>query len=93
VSFLVEGGEEEAAGVLLACSLGLHAAGETWYAEGDLHAGLHVELAGPRAAYELLADDHHPISRAILGALSAVLPPGFRPQRKGTGNRERTRAQ
>ena len=61
VSFLVEGGEEEAAGVLLACSLGLHAAGGAWYDGDELHAGLHVELSGPRAAYELLADDHHPI--------------------------------
>jgi len=77
VAFLVEGGEEEAAGVLLACSLGLRAAGGAWYDGDELHAGVHVELTGPRAAYELLCDDHHPISRAILAALSAVLPPGL----------------
>ena len=72
--FLVDGGEEDAASVLLSCSLEFWRSGDTWYVGDETHAALHVTLTGARAAYEILNDSSHPTTRAIRRALEAVLP-------------------
>lgn len=72
--FLVDGGEEDAASVLLSCSLEFWRSGDTWYVGDEVHEALHVKLTGPRAAYEILNDSSHPTTQAIRRALGAVLP-------------------
>jgi hypothetical protein len=72
--FLVEGGEEDAASVLLSCSLELYPSGSVLF-HGDLtYEAIHVILAGPRAAYDILINESHPVTEAIQRALQAVLP-------------------
>jgi hypothetical protein len=73
VAFLLEGGGEEAAAVLLGCSLSAWPTGQDWIEE-DVQVGLRVELAGPRDVYEMLCDGGHLITVAIREALAAVLP-------------------
>ena len=53
--YLIDGGEEDAASVLLACQLEVWASGDTWYVGDEVHSALHVTLTGPRAAYEALS--------------------------------------
>lgn len=72
--FLVDGGEEDAASVLLSCSLEFWESGDTWYVGDETHHALHVRLTGPRAAYEILTKPAHPTTEAIRRALAAVLP-------------------
>lgn len=72
--FLVDGGEEDAASVLLSCALEFWRSGDTWHVGDETHDALHVKLTGPRAAYEILNDSSHPTTRAIRRALEAVLP-------------------
>jgi hypothetical protein len=52
--YLIDGGEEDAASVLLACSIAVWESGDTWYEGDELYNALHVALTGPRAAYEAL---------------------------------------
>ena len=73
VAFLLEGGEEEAAGVLLGCSLSAWPVGQEWD-EGSVQVGLRVELAGPREVYEVLRNGVNPVTVAIREAIAAVLP-------------------
>ncbi len=72
--FLIDGGEEDAASVLLSCSLRFWESGDTWFVGDEVHSALHVKLTGPRAAYEILSDSAHPITKAIHQAIGAVLP-------------------
>lgn len=72
--FLIDGQEEDAANVLLACSLRVWDSGDTSYAGDEIHEAVHVTLTGPRAAYEILTKASHPITKAIRRALEAVLP-------------------
>ena len=48
--FLIDGGEEDAANVLLSCNLEVWKSGDTWYAGDEVVHAVHVELTGPRAA-------------------------------------------
>ncbi len=48
--FLIDGGEEDAASVLLACELSLWKSGDTWHQGDELLEAVHVSLSGPRAA-------------------------------------------
>jgi hypothetical protein len=73
VAYLLEGGEEQAAGVLLGCDLTAWPVGQDWVEE-DVQVGLRVELAGPRQLYEILGDEQHPVAVAIREAIAAVLP-------------------
>jgi hypothetical protein len=59
--FLVDGGEEDAASVLLACSLSAWPSGDTFYVGDETHEALHVELIGPRAAYDALMQEDEPV--------------------------------
>jgi hypothetical protein len=72
--FLIDGGEEDAASVLLSCSLDVWASGDIWFAGDEVHSALHVKLTGPRAAYEVLSDSSHEIAVQVQRALDAVLP-------------------
>lgn len=72
--FLVDGGQEDAASVLLACSLAVYESGDTWYVGDETHRALHVEIHGPRAAYDALGDEQSAVGQAIRRAISAVLP-------------------
>lgn len=72
--FLIDGAEEDAASVLLSCSLEYWESGDSWYEGDETHHALHVKLTGPRAAYDILTQAAHPTTTAVHRALSAVLP-------------------
>jgi hypothetical protein len=72
--FLIDGQEENAANVLLSCSLDVWESGDTWYRGDERLCAVHVELTGPRAAYDILNNRDHPITKAVQRALDAVLP-------------------
>jgi hypothetical protein len=73
--FLIEGGEDNAASVLLACSIESLEVEEQSYWRGTTGFGFAVWLRGPQAAYAVLADEAHPIHDAVREAIKAVLPP------------------
>jgi hypothetical protein len=52
--FLIDGGEEDAASVLLACRVEVWTSGDTWWVGDEQTEAVHVELTGPRAAYDAL---------------------------------------
>jgi len=74
VRYLIDGGEEDAASVLLSCSMDYRASGDTWCVGDEVHEALHIRLTGPRAAYDILKDSSHAITQAITDAFTAVLP-------------------
>jgi len=74
VRYLVDGGEEDAASVLLSCTLNFWESGDTSFAGDEVYSALHVKLTGPRAAYEILKEPKHPITKAVETAVAAVLP-------------------
>ena len=74
VRFLLDGHEEDAASVLLACSLDVYLSGDTWYRGDEVIYAVHVHATAPRPAFEVLLDTKHPITIAILRAIDAVLP-------------------
>jgi hypothetical protein len=72
--FLIDGGQEDAANVLLSCRLRTWDSGDSWFVGDEQTLAVHVELTGPRAAYDLLRLSSHPVTEAIKGAIQAVLP-------------------
>lgn len=66
--FLIDGQEDEAASVLLACTLGLD-----WENYGSF-GGWVVTLVGPRVAYDILNEHGHVHREAVERAIRAVLP-------------------
>jgi hypothetical protein len=76
VRFLIDGGEEDAASMLLSCSLEAWESGDSWW-NGDEHlSAVHVKLAGPRTAFDALSDSSHEIAVQVRRALEALLPVG-----------------
>src|SRR5262245_25487094 len=74
--FLIDGGEEDAASILLSCSLTFEFQRQGWREPGG-EVWVHTYdavLAGPRAAYNALSTENHPIRVAIESALRAVFP-------------------
>lgn len=74
--FLIDGDEQDAARMLLACTLDIKASGDSWYSreeEKTVYA-YHVVLTGPRVAYDVLNDDDNMLGQQIYAALAAVLP-------------------
>jgi hypothetical protein len=59
--FLIDGQEEDAANLLLSCSLEVWESGDTWYRGDETLCAVHVELTGPRAAYDILNPYEAPI--------------------------------
>lgn len=47
--FLIDGGEEDAASVLLSCNLSVWESGDTWHNGDEVTSAVHVDLTGPRA--------------------------------------------
>lgn len=72
--FLIDGGEEDAASVLLSCNLSVWESGDTWCNGDEVTSAVHVDLTGPRAAWEVLSDDENPIRQAVYRSIQAVLP-------------------
>ncbi len=72
--FLIDGLEHDAASVLMSCSLDWWESGDTSYSGDEVYRALHVELIGPRVAYDILFDKNHPITQAIQRSLQAVVP-------------------
>jgi len=70
--FLIEGGDDEAASVLLACNVEDFSVAWTdnW---NKFTYGIEVKLRGPRVAYDVLIDENHPIYALTKRAFSAVL--------------------
>lgn len=74
--FLIDGGEENAASVLLACKVTAEDSGDSWWVGDEQIFAMHVDFEGPRAAYEILRDRNHAITKAVNNAVEAVLPKG-----------------
>lgn len=72
--FLIDGQEEDAANVLLSCSLSVWESGDSWFAGDEISYALHIKLIGPRVAYETLSDEKHQITKAIRRAFDAIMP-------------------
>ncbi len=72
--FLIDGGEEDAASLLLSCSLYIYESGDTWFVGDEIHFAVHIEITGPRASYETLIDSQNQITKSIRKAIEAVLP-------------------
>ncbi len=69
VRFLIDGGEEDSANVLLSCSITF------WWYNNDWGVDSYrFMLKGPRAAYDILNDRSHPIRNSVERAIEAVLP-------------------
>jgi hypothetical protein len=75
--YLIDGGEEDAANVLLSCEFSIYESGDTWYAGDEQIYAMHVTLTEPRTAYTIINDGNHPIRDAIEKAIIAVMPNGF----------------
>lgn len=74
IQYLIGGGEEDAASVLLSCSMELEVwdNGTMW---GSDYTRMRVSLCGPRAAVDVLDDVSHPQYKEIDRSLEAVLRP------------------
>jgi hypothetical protein len=73
--FLIEGGDEDAASILLSCDV------EQMYTVDENlifgNAGVVLNLRGPRVAYDCLNDHQHNIYRKVWDSLNAPLPHGW----------------
>jgi hypothetical protein len=74
VRFLIDGGEEDAASVLLSCSLSLDVHDDGWWGGKPAYV-LDVTLIGPRDAYEILNKLDHEVTVQVRRAFEAVIPP------------------
>jgi hypothetical protein len=74
VKFLIEGGDEDAASLLLACRCDA-LIWEPEYSEG--WPRVYVDLICPRVAYDHLNDQSDPIYGQVMTAIVAVIPQGF----------------
>jgi hypothetical protein len=77
VRFLIDGQQEDAASVLLACELVWWESGDTWMSGDEQLIAVHVSLTGPRTTYDILVGKDHPIAKAIRKAIEAVLPENY----------------
>ncbi len=75
VQFLLDGGQNDAASVLLACEMHLEVVEEDRWNGSSQAVAL---MSGPREAYEILDDARHPLRAQIIDALTAVLPWDFK---------------
>lgn len=74
--FLMDGKERDAAVVLALCTLEDPRSYDGMRGEWFYRQEVTLRLRGPRLAFEVLNDAHHPIAQAAHRALSAVLPHG-----------------
>lgn len=76
VQFLVDGNEEEAAGLLRSCTLENWDIVDSWMDGNRQLDGLLIEVACPRSAYEIITNQSHYLTKSVKNALQAVLPSG-----------------
>ena len=74
IQFLEDGDEQEAADLLRECRVDAYPSGDTWFVGDETHEALHIEIIGPRRAYDILSDRSHPLASSIKSAFEAVLP-------------------
>ena len=75
--FLVDGHDEDAASVLLACQITHWESGDTWMSGDEEIRGVHFLLTGPRSAWDVLSDPRNPVTVKVRAAFEAVLPSGY----------------
>ena len=84
--YLIDGGEEQAANVALACTMDIYRVnGSVTGPDGYAYKALVTEIRGPRAAYDILVDREHPISEAITRAIEATITGDFMLERIDVG--------
>jgi hypothetical protein len=76
VRFLIDGGEEDAASMLLSAQLTIWPSGDSWYDGDEVSYAAHIQLEAPRPIYEAM-DVETVAGASIRKALEAVLPPKF----------------
>lgn len=74
IEFLMEGSEREAAGLLRACVLEDWEIVDNWRDGSRQLDGILLEVACPRAVYEILVDDSDSRTRSIVNAFRATFP-------------------
>lgn len=74
VQFLMDGNEAEAATLLRACVLETFQAVDSWWDGPQQLDGMLLELACPRAVYEILIDDDDPRTKRIVNAFTSTFP-------------------
>lgn len=77
IQFLMEGNEAEAARLLRACVLENFEAVDNWWDGARQLDGILLEVACPRAIYEILVDDDDPRTKSIVNAFRATFPSGL----------------
>ena len=81
--FLIQGGEEDAASMLLSCLLEFEIRSTYKYlADFDeyINTGYHdiwIYLKCPRSVYDILTDSDNPLSQSIQRSIKAILPPNI----------------
>lgn len=72
--FLIDGGEEDAASALLSCSMQAYWWSTEYMGESrPMPDRVDITLRAPRAAYDLLTTDNHPVGQAVSRAFNALL--------------------
>ena len=77
VQFLLDRHEEDAANLLLSCTLQISGADSRVYIGSEHICAVEVHLVGPRIAYDVLINDRHIVTKAIKRAIDAVVPADF----------------
>jgi len=75
VQYLIDGGEEDAASVLLSCSLEIRETGQTWWSGAECLEEVRITLSGPRASYDIMMQPGSIIKERIRQAIESVMPP------------------
>lgn len=73
VQFLIDGGDEAAATMLLSCDLDYWTSGDTWWVGDEQHEAVHIEMTAPRIAYDALTT-HTEVGETIRRAVEAMMP-------------------
>jgi hypothetical protein len=71
--FLIEGGDDDAASLLLACTVTSTEVTSEDYFNNRYTYSVEVNLRGPRVVYDVLSDKDHSIYDQVKGAVSATL--------------------
>lgn len=72
VQFLMDGNETEAARLLRACVMENYEVVDSWWDGPRLLDGILLEVACPRAVYEILVDDNDPRTKSIKNSFTAT---------------------
>ncbi|HEU5378133.1 MAG TPA: hypothetical protein VFV38_22140 [Ktedonobacteraceae bacterium] len=73
VRFLIDGGEEDAANILLSCSFDMR---YTHYRKSTKEQLYTFDLVGPRVAYDAFISEDSPVWGQVQRAIEAILPSG-----------------